>query len=141
MIIPVPAAFTGSYYIVIDHHSSVETWSAMPVDFSGTTVDFDFTTAAGQAYGSNQKSMGSVWAIYTGDVGDDEYIEFLDVVAIYNLSVAAFFGYSLFDLDGNGYIEFLDYIIAHNNSVNGVGMNTPPNPAKRPGNFSGKRIE
>jgi subtilisin family serine protease len=141
LIIPVPAAFTGSYYIVIDHHSSVETWSAMPIDFSGTTVDFDFTTAEGQAYGSNQKSMGSVWAIYTGDVGDDEYIEFLDVVAIYNLSVAAFFGYSLFDLDGNGYIEFLDYIIAHNNSVNGVGMNTPPNPAKRPGNFSGKRIE
>ena len=133
MVISVPAAFPGSYYIVIDHHSSVETWSALPVDFSGTTIDYDFTTAAGQAYGSNQQSMGTVWALYSGDVNDDEYIEFLDVVPIYNLSAAGFFGYTLFDIDGNGYIEFLDYIIAYNNSVNSVGMNTPPNPAKRPG--------
>ena len=141
MVIPVPAAFTDSYYIVIDHHSSVETWSALPVDFSGSAISYDFTSAAGQAYGSNQKPTGTAWALYSGDVGDDEYIEFLDVVAIYNLSVAGFFGYTLFDLDGNGYVEFLDYIIAHNNNVNGVGMNTPTNPAKRPGYFSGKQIE
>ena len=133
MIVSVPAAFSGSYYIVIDHHSSVETWSALPVDFSGTTINYDFTTAAGQAYGSNQKSMGTVWALYSGDVGNDEYIEFPDVIAIYNLGVTGFFGYTLYDLDGNGYIEFLDTIIAYNNSVNSTGMNTPPNPAKRPG--------
>jgi hypothetical protein len=133
MVISVPAAFSGSYYIAIDHHSSVETWSALPVDFSGTTINYDFTTAAGQAYGSNQKSMGTVWALYSGDVGNDEYIEFLDVVPVYNLSVAGFFGYSLFDLDGSGYIEFFDYIIANNNSIISAGMNTPPNPAKRPG--------
>ncbi|MCO5256200.1 MAG: fibronectin type III domain-containing protein [Lentimicrobium sp.] len=133
MVISVPAAFSGSYYIVIDHHSSVETWSAVPVDFSGTTIDYDFTTAAEQAYGSNQKSMGTVWALYSGDVNDDEYIEFLDVVPIYNLSTTGFFGYSLFDIDGSGYIEFFDYIMANNNSIIGAGMNTPPNPAKRPG--------
>ncbi len=133
MVISVPAAFSGSYYIVIDHHSSVETWSALPVDFSGTTIDYDFTTAAEQAYGSNQKSMGTVWALYSGDVNDDEYIEFLDVVPIYNLSTTGFFGYSLFDIDGSGYIEFFDYIMANNNSIIGAGMNTPPNPAKRPG--------
>uniref|UniRef100_UPI002CA40937 choice-of-anchor J domain-containing protein n=1 Tax=Lentimicrobium sp. TaxID=2034841 RepID=UPI002CA40937 len=133
MVISVPAAFSGSYYIVIDHHSSVETWSALPVDFSGTTIDYDFTTAAEQAYGSNQKSMGTVWALYSGDVNDDEYIEFLDVVPIYNLSTTGFFGYSLFDIDGSGYIEFFDYIMANNNSIIGAGMNTPPNPGKRPG--------
>ncbi len=138
MAISLPENFSGSYYIVIDHHNSVETWSALPVDFSGTAIDYDFTTAAGQAYGSNQKSMGTVWVLYSGDVNNDEYIEFPDVVAIYNLSVAGFFGYTLYDLDGSGYIEFLDYIIAYNNSTNGVGMNTPVNPAKRPGNSNTK---
>jgi hypothetical protein len=138
MAISIPENFSGSYYIVIDHHNSVETWSALPVDFSGTAIDYDFTTAAGQAYGSNQQSMGTVWVLYSGDVNNDEYIEFPDVVAIYNLSVAGFFGYTLYDLDGSGYIEFLDYIIAYNNSTNGVGMNTPVNPAKRPGNSNTK---
>uniref|UniRef100_UPI00345E2957 hypothetical protein n=1 Tax=Lentimicrobium sp. TaxID=2034841 RepID=UPI00345E2957 len=133
MVISVPESLSGNFYIVIDHHSSIETWSALPVDFSGTTIDYDFTTAAEQAYGSNQKSMGTVWALYSGDVNDDEYIEFLDVVPIYNLSTTGFFGYSLFDIDGSGYIEFFDYIMANNNSIIGAGMNTPPNPAKRPG--------
>ncbi len=133
MVISVPESLSGNYYIVIDHHSSIETWSALPVDFSGTTIDYDFTNAAEQAYGSNQKSMGTVWALYSGDVNDDEYIEFLDVVPIYNLSTTGFFGYSLFDIDGSGYIEFFDYIMANNNSIIGAGMNTPPNPAKRPG--------
>ncbi|MHC1774633.1 MAG: GEVED domain-containing protein [Lentimicrobium sp.] len=130
----VPSAFSEAYYIAVKHHSSVETWSSAPVDFSGSYIYYNFTTSAGQAYGSNQKSLtdGSVWGLYSGDVNQDGYIEFPDVVSIYNLNVNSSSGYLQEDLDGNGFIEFLDYIIAYNNSVYSVGMITPVNPAKRP---------
>ncbi|MHC1775334.1 MAG: cohesin domain-containing protein [Lentimicrobium sp.] len=145
MTVTVPAAFSGSYYIALDHHSSVETWSMNPVDFSGTTINYDFTVSADQAYGSNQKDLNldedAPWGLFSGDVNNDEYTEFVDVIPIYNLNVNGYFGYVLEDLDGNGYIEFLDYIIAYNNNVNGVGINTPANPAKRPGLFNIKLID
>ncbi|HPI54653.1 MAG TPA: putative metal-binding motif-containing protein, partial [Chitinophagaceae bacterium] len=44
---------SNSYYIVIRHRNSIETWSANPVLILTNTM-YDFTTAASQAYGNNQ---------------------------------------------------------------------------------------
>ena len=38
------AALSGSYYIVVRHRNTLETWSKVPVSFSGSTVTFDFTS-------------------------------------------------------------------------------------------------
>ena len=35
--------FTHSYYIVVRHRNSIETWSKTPVLFNGSVVNFDFT--------------------------------------------------------------------------------------------------
>ena len=34
----------GSYYIVLKHRNSLETWSKNPVNFSASTVAYDFST-------------------------------------------------------------------------------------------------
>ncbi|MHC1774629.1 MAG: choice-of-anchor J domain-containing protein [Lentimicrobium sp.] len=137
MTVTVPAAFSGSYYIALDHHSSVETWSMNPVDFSGTIINYDFTVSADQAYGSNQYDLGAgtAWGLFSGDVNDDEYIESaLDMYPIYNLSLIGTYGYMKEDLNGDGFVDFFDYIfICYNNAIISVGINTPANPAKRPG--------
>jgi hypothetical protein len=138
MSISVPAALSGNYYIVIDHYASIETWSAEAVNFSGTIVDYDFTTAADQAFGANQTNLSTAWGLYSGEVSSfdgirDGYIDFFDVNYIFNLNIASAFGYLNADLTGDGFIDFFDVNIVYNNSVNSVGINTPPNPAKRPG--------
>ena len=67
----IPSSLSGSYYIIIKHRQSVETWSASAVSFTAATINYDFTTAASQAFGSNEKkvSAGSeIYGIYGGDI-------------------------------------------------------------------------
>ncbi|MHC1776066.1 MAG: beta strand repeat-containing protein [Lentimicrobium sp.] len=126
----IPSVYSGSYYIAVKHRNSIETVSAIPVNFSGSTISFNFTNSAGQAYGDNQKDLngdGSIWGFFSGDVTQDGYIEFVDVIPIYNRNVNSASGYLLEDIDGNGFIEFLDYIIAYNNNINSVGIISPVN--------------
>ncbi|HPF64234.1 hypothetical protein, partial [Lentimicrobium sp.] len=68
---------------------------------------------------------GSKWGFFSGDVTQDGYIEFVDVISIYNKNVESDSGIALEDIDGNGYVEFPDYIIAYNNSVNSAGIISP----------------
>ena len=53
----VPGSLSGNYYIAVFHRSGVQTWSSSPVSFAGSTINYNFTTSAGQAYGSNQKDL------------------------------------------------------------------------------------
>ena len=41
----VPAENNGAYYLTIKHRNSIETTSALPVDFSGATINYAFTPA------------------------------------------------------------------------------------------------
>ena len=71
----IPAILNGSYYITIRHRNSIETTTAFPVSFTASTISYDFSTAASQAYGDNMKQMGSVYAIWGGDVNQDGIID------------------------------------------------------------------
>ena len=62
------AAETTNYYIVLKHRNSIETWSAAGQSFSGGTLTYDFTSSAGQAYGSNMIQKSTKWCIYSGDM-------------------------------------------------------------------------
>jgi hypothetical protein len=129
----IPTALAGSYYIVIKHRSTVEAWSANPVDFSGSVVSYNFTTSADQAYGSTQVDLGGgVFGLYSGDVdglgpcAQDGYVEFFDLNAIYNVTLSeSFYGYQCGDLNGDGFIEFLDLNLVYNNGVLGRYMDNP----------------
>ncbi len=143
----IPPALSGNYYIVVKHRQSVETWSAVPVSFAGNTINYDFTTAASQAYGNNQKSLSESgpYGFWGGDVSSmsgtqDGYIDIFDNNAVFNLAQAAGHGYVVEDLTGfspaggigpDGFVDIFDMALVFNNMQQAIGMNTPPNPGKK----------
>ena len=118
-IIPtIPGTISGSYYVVIRHRNSLETWSANPVDFSvASPIEYDFTTAAGQAFGNNLKSMGSVYAIWGGDVTQDGLVDGSDLAAVDNASLSVLMGYNAEDVNGDGLVDGSDMALIDNNSL------------------------
>lgn len=107
---------SGAYYIVVKHRSAIQTWSAVPVTLGPTPVSYNFTTAASQAYGSNQDEVApGVWALYSGDIVVDENIDLLDLGTL-ELDISNFsYGYVSSDLNGDGNVDLLDGPIMESN--------------------------
>jgi hypothetical protein len=121
-------AANGSYYIVVKHRNSVETWSASAQTFAkGATTSFDFTSAASQAFGSNEVVLSNgLYAIYSGDSNQDNYVDPLDLSLIDQDSFNYIAGRSLAtDVNGDGYVDPLDLSITDQNSFNYVGVQRP----------------
>jgi hypothetical protein len=122
-----PANTSGSYYIAIKHRNSIQTWSALPYSFAGAgPFSYDFSTAASQAYGSNQKDMGDgYFAIFTGDVDQDGGISVVDMGLVDNQSAIFGGGYIPEDIDGDGGVSTIDMGLIDNNSAAFVGAVFP----------------
>jgi hypothetical protein len=121
----IPASLSGSYYITIKHRNSIETTSATAVSFAGGTINYDFTTAASQAYGNNMTLMGTVYAIWGGDVNQDGYVDTGDMNPVENESTAFTSGYVPEDANGDGFVDTSDMNIVENNSTAFVGIILP----------------
>jgi hypothetical protein len=128
------AAASGSYYVVVKHRSSVETWSASGVTYTkGSTVSYDFTTAASQAYGSNEVAVETgVYGIYSGDCNQDGYVDPLDLSLVDQDSYNYVAGTALAtDVNGDRYVDPLDLSIVDQNSYNYVGIQRPASSSTR----------
>jgi hypothetical protein len=122
----IPAAVTGSYYLVIKHRNSIETWSSIPVSFDGAgPVNYDFTTAASQAFGDNLLLIGSAYVIYGGDVSQDGGIDTSDMTEVDNDAANYASGYINSDVNGDGGVDTSDMTIIDNNSANYIGTIHP----------------
>ena len=116
----------GNYYLDIRHRNSIETWSAVPVEYSfGTKVEYDFTLTSASAYGNNEKQVDGKWGIYSGDVNQNGIIDLSDVISIYNESINFVTGYIPQDCNGDSLADLSDIIIAYNNSQLFVTKITP----------------
>jgi hypothetical protein len=119
----------GSYYIAIKHRNTVQTWSANPVDCSESTALYDFTTDSGKAYGNNQVQVEpGVWAFFTGDINQDEYIDGNDFPLFDQQSASSglFDGtYTATDMNGDGFVDGNDFPVFDNNSFNGASAIHP----------------
>jgi hypothetical protein len=113
------SAPVGSFYIVVRHRNSVETWSSNPV-MIGASSTYDFTDSASKAYGDNMILVGGKYAIYNGDLNQDGFVESGDYPSLYNDSDAGLEGYYSTDLNGDGFVESGDYPILFNNSDSGI---------------------
>jgi hypothetical protein len=122
----IPGSITGSYYVVIKHRNSIETWSMSPVAFGGTPISYDFSTAAAQAYGNNMKLMGGVYTMYGGDASLDGAVDGTDMAAIDNASTAVLGGYHSEDVNGDGVVDGSDMALIDNNSTAVVQVQRPP---------------
>jgi len=105
---------TGSYYIVVSHRNHLETWSKLPQSFvGGTPFNYDFTTAATQAFGDNMKQVGSVWVLFGGDANRDGSIDAGDI-SIFIVQYGNL-GYLSCDFNGDGDVNAADILIIANN--------------------------
>jgi len=105
-----------SYWIGITHRNSLETWSAAPVTFSAVT-NYDFTSGLSQAYSIGldalvQIGTSGVYAIWTGDLNQDDFIDATDFT-IYDADNAAglLFDYFATDMNGDGFVDATDFTI------------------------------
>ena len=105
----------GSFYIAVNNHNTLKTWSSNPLLFSMNT-SYDFTTSASQAFGNNQKNLGDGrFALYSGDVNQDNQINGSDFDELKDAIQLFPFGYLIKDLTGDYLIESSDFSLLENN--------------------------
>jgi len=115
----------NSFYLVINHRNSIDTWSSSGMKFNANSLYYDFTSSATQAYGNNLKLKGSSYCVYGGDVNKDEIVDLTDIVFIYNKASKFTSGYTIGDLNGDEIVDLTDLIIAYNNSSEFISVISP----------------
>jgi hypothetical protein len=99
----------GSYYIAVKGVNILQTWSAVPQAVGASPLNYDFSSAATQAYGSNMREMApGVFAFYNGDGNQDEVIDNVDTDPIFIDIDASNFGVLATDLNGDGVVDNSD---------------------------------
>ncbi|HMS65692.1 MAG TPA: hypothetical protein PKD83_10625 [Ignavibacteria bacterium] len=105
-----------SYYIVLQHRNSIETWSKSGGEiFSAGVLNYNFTTAASQAFGNNMILAGSNYSLYTGDVNQDEIVDAGDLSSIENGVLQGITGYNNNDLNCDDIVDASDLSYCENN--------------------------
>jgi PKD repeat protein len=117
----------GQYLIAIKHRNTIQTWSADPVQCVAASPLYDFTTAANKAMGDNQAEVEpGIWAFFTGDLNQDDFIDGNDFPAF---DTDSFNGlnseYSSTDMNGDGFVDGNDFPVFDVNSFNGVSAVHP----------------
>jgi len=121
---------SGTYYIVIRHRNSIETWSKSGGEpfVIGTPMSYNFTNIVTKAFGNNMKQVDAFpvrFGIYSGDVNQDGIIDAGDISAIENDASNSVSGYIPTDVTGDDFVDGSDVSIVENNAVNSVGVITP----------------
>jgi hypothetical protein len=132
------------YYLVVKHRNSVETWSKTGKSFTSNQLDYNFTTASTQAYSDGvstnlpMKQIGSKWCFWSGEVTNNYFIEYDDLIQVYNKYFLGLEepGYYVEDVTGNGYVEYDDLVLVYNNYFYGIYSQNPLNPV-----LTGKHIK
>jgi hypothetical protein len=113
------------YYLVVKHRNSIETWSAIGVQFITGSLMFDFTTVQSQAYGNNLKLKDGKWCIYSGDINQDGIINLTDQSQVFIDNISGALGYISTDLNGDYYTEVGDLNIVFLNRTFGISVHKP----------------
>ncbi|MDQ3020859.1 MAG: CHRD domain-containing protein [Bacteroidota bacterium] len=115
-----------SYFLVVKHRNSIETWSITGQSFSNSVLDYNFTTAQNQAFGNNLEEVDTnIFAIYSGDVNQDGTVDILDMSLIDNDVRNFVSGYVNSDLNGDEFADLADYLLADNNAFDFVSVIRP----------------
>jgi hypothetical protein len=132
-------ALVGSYYIVVNHRSSIPVWSANPVNLS-TTSTYNFKNNLSNVY-SDAPEQGAVaipavhnintglYGMWMGEMSDDGYIDATDYLTfVDHVNLSSYGNQYLLDGDFNGdaYVDAADYgSVFDYNSNQGVYTQRP----------------
>lgn len=129
-------ALSGTYYRVVQHRNSIETWSNAGVTYSrGSNTHYNFIQPDGQAYGNNQAVVSSsplYRGIYTCDCIRDSIIDGSDYSTVDNSAAAFTTGYVVNELTGDFFVDGTDLSICDNNTSNFVVRVAPPGGEPQP---------
>lgn len=119
----------GNYFIAVKHRNTIETWSMSAVSYTlFSTINYNFTNAVTQAFGSNMKQVDASpvrYAVFSGDVNQDGFADLTDVLLVYNDASAFVTGYVESDVNGDNITDLTDLIITYNNSAGFVSVVRP----------------
>lgn len=112
-------ASPGLYYIEVNQRNSINTWSKLPQSFTAGLPykNYNFTSAATQAYGNNLVLIDTYYCFYSGDVNKDNNISLTDVLLVYNAANTFQTGYVVTDVTGNSIVDLTDLLITYNNAT------------------------
>ena len=116
------------YFIQLKHRNSLETWSDSARSFVNNSLAYDFSTSASKAFGNNMIKVRPEpvrYAIYSGDVYQDGFIDLSDISLVYNDASIFATGYLPTDINGDDIIDLSDLVITYNNSSNFVERKIP----------------
>jgi hypothetical protein len=115
-----------NYYVTVKHRNHLETVSATSVNFSLSGVTYNFTTAAGQAFGNNQKALGDGnFAIFAGDVNQDGFVNASDRTLVQTDVISILTGYLNTDVTGNGFVNAQDRTLVQSNVISIIARIVP----------------
>ncbi len=117
-----------SYYLEVKHRNSIATWSSFPIVFTSGSSNYNFAAVPTQAYGSNEVQVDTSplqYAIYSGDVNQDGFVNLNDIILTSNNSSNFISGYVSTDLNGDDNTNLSDILIAYNNSNRFVSVMRP----------------
>ncbi len=116
-----------NYYVIAKHRNSLETWSSSTINFNPVYSEYNFANDPSLTYGSNvtQVDTDPLYAFYSGDVNDDDAVDLVDVLLIYNDANIFLTGYIITDLNGDSAADLSDILIAFNNAGNFVSVVRP----------------
>jgi hypothetical protein len=119
-----PAAAIGStYYIVVNHRSSLRLWSANPVTMSVSTA-LNFSNNITNVYTNGSISpmktlVSGLYASRLGELIEDGYLDGMDYAAFESDAYSSAYG-NLYlldgDLNGDSYVDASDYAVYDFNS-------------------------
>jgi S-formylglutathione hydrolase FrmB len=116
----------GSFYIAVKHRNAVQTWSLVPITFGVSPVSYDFTDFASKAYGANMSQVEpNVWALYSGDLNQDETVDNFDADSLFFDIENSAYGYFDTDINGDGSVDNFDADSFFINIENSVFSNHP----------------
>ncbi len=123
-------ASSGTYYIIVTHRNSIETWSKSggQLYISGSSFSYDFSSDSTQAFGNNEIRVDVspvTYAIYSGDVNQDGISDATDMAQIENDAFTFASGYLQTDINGDGIIDGTDQAVVDNNVSNFVSKIVP----------------
>ena len=129
--VSVPGVYNGTYYLTIKQRNHIETVSALPLSFSGATINYAFD-AATQALDANMTTVleadgetVSPPLIFGGDINQDGQVEAEDMNEVGNDASSFVYGYVPSDVVADAQVESADINITGNNAAAFVYTHRP----------------
>lgn len=125
------SAGSGLYYLQLKHRNSINTWSSGAIVLNPLTyqTEYSFRELQTNAYGDNMIFVDSApvsFAIFGGDIDQDDFIDLTDINLTFNDANNFATGYIQTDVTGDSLTDLTDLIIVYNNSSNFVSAELPP---------------